>query len=110
MSKETPVTPLCARCGSEDLCVDAYAAWDNDAQDWVLQSCYDNTVCHGACDGNETRSVDVPAELVEDLQAGFAALGIDTTDSSGYPFRDWYLSPARDAKPARDAQAAMEGG
>jgi hypothetical protein len=41
--------PVCAHCGSESIVVDAYAEWDNDAQDWVLQNVFSEYFC-GDCE------------------------------------------------------------
>ena len=42
--------PVCAGCGSDEVCLDAYAQWDCAAQEWVLASIYDEAFCT-ACDG-----------------------------------------------------------
>lgn len=44
--------PFCKDCGSENILKDSYAAWDDDAQDWVLCGYYDHEVC-GDC-GSES--------------------------------------------------------
>jgi hypothetical protein len=36
---------ICAICGSMDVSADAYAQWDVDAGEWVLQSTYDAKTC-----------------------------------------------------------------
>ena len=36
---------ICAICGSMDVSADAYAQWDVDAGEWVLQSTYDAKSC-----------------------------------------------------------------
>ncbi len=45
--------PICAKCGSDDILKDAYACWDVDAQDWVLNSTLDELVCEECeeCEG-----------------------------------------------------------
>ena len=48
MSREYPV---CERCGSEDVKVDAWATWDGDG--WELDSTYDAAHCD-ACEGETT--------------------------------------------------------
>lgn len=42
----------CQRCGSTEILKDAYAAWDATAQEWVLHSTYDDTVCEH-CGSND---------------------------------------------------------
>lgn len=37
--------PVCSACGSEDVTKDAWAEWDIEKQDWVLQNVYDDTFC-----------------------------------------------------------------
>jgi hypothetical protein len=44
---------VCATCGSEDVLKDAWAAWDEDKQEWVLRSVYDAAYCE-KCDGETT--------------------------------------------------------
>jgi len=46
---ENKVHPACHRCGSKEVLRDAYAVWDNDLQDWVLHSTYDDYRCD-SCD------------------------------------------------------------
>lgn len=46
--------PVCQYCGSDDVYVDAYAAWNNETQEWELVNTFDNYVCNGECDGSET--------------------------------------------------------
>ena len=36
----------CQQCGSTEILKDAYAMWDGTAQEWVLHSTYDDTVCN----------------------------------------------------------------
>jgi hypothetical protein len=43
------VTQHCPNCGSDDICADAAARWDVDAQDWVLTHVMDEVTCQ-ACD------------------------------------------------------------
>lgn len=38
--------PVCACCGSDDVVLDATAAWDIDAQEWVLNSTFDDAYCN----------------------------------------------------------------
>ena len=42
--------PVCNRCGSNAVLVDAYAEWDMDAQNWTLQNTFQQAVCE-ACGG-----------------------------------------------------------
>lgn len=40
----------CTTCGSQEVLRDAWAAWDVDAQDWVLRQTFDDAYCQ-ECDG-----------------------------------------------------------
>ena len=45
-ARGTPcVTPVCDKCGSDDLVKDAAAVWDRETQAWSLASTYDATTC-----------------------------------------------------------------
>jgi hypothetical protein len=44
---------ICKTCGSENVFHDAWAAWDNDAQEWVLNEWFDMAFCQD-CDGETT--------------------------------------------------------
>lgn len=46
----TRTRPHCSYCGSTEIYADASTQWDNDLQDWVMTSTYDNTDC-GTCGG-----------------------------------------------------------
>lgn len=51
----------CKKCGSESVLRDAYAEWDKDKQEWVLQNVFDLAVCESdTCDGEETSLEEVP--------------------------------------------------
>ena len=39
------MTPVCDKCGSDDLVKDAAAVWDRETQAWSLASTYDATTC-----------------------------------------------------------------
>jgi hypothetical protein len=39
--------PRCSACGSDDIVRDAWAAWDNSSQDWVLSAVFDAAWCNG---------------------------------------------------------------
>jgi hypothetical protein len=51
---------VCATCGSDDVLRDAWAEWDVEQQQWVLQNVFDHAVCEGACEG-ETRIKEIAA-------------------------------------------------
>ena len=53
------VRKVCARCGSEDVRRDAWAAWDVETQTYVLAEWFDYAYCI-QCDG-ETGIREVPA-------------------------------------------------
>jgi hypothetical protein len=44
---------VCNTCGSEEVLVDAWAAWDKGNQRWELSSTFDAAFCT-ACDGECT--------------------------------------------------------
>ncbi len=50
------VTYVCETCESKLVTRDAWAEWDEDAQQWVLGAAFDYAYCHG-CD-EETRLVE----------------------------------------------------
>lgn len=41
---------VCSNCGSDDVRRDAWATWDEGAQDWTLGEVFDQGFC-AACDG-----------------------------------------------------------
>lgn len=46
----TKTTRVCKYCGSYDVRRDAWAAWDYDSQQWVLEETFDNEYCKD-CEG-----------------------------------------------------------
>lgn len=60
-------TPVCSACGSNDVRVDAWAAWDDDAQGWDLSTTFEqNAICESEqCDGGECsiKWVDMVSEI-----------------------------------------------
>lgn len=68
MSKENPITWVCKSCGSEDVCVGAYAMWDKVRQNWdfELSDHTDDDMCL-SCGGGE-----VTEKAITDLK--YAAL------------------------------------
>jgi hypothetical protein len=44
-TKQQKVIMVCVTCGSEDVVVDAWAAWDADKQQWKLAGTLDYTHC-----------------------------------------------------------------
>ena len=53
-----PIAIVCSVCGSKDVSRDAWADWDEQAQDWVLRVVFDYAHCH-VCD-EETSLREVP--------------------------------------------------
>lgn len=56
------IKKACSQCGSEDVLFDAYARWDYEKQEFVLDDptfiCNSNTLCescNGECGINETK-------------------------------------------------------
>jgi len=37
---------VCGTCGSTEVVRDAWAAWDEDTQQWVLENVFDEAYCH----------------------------------------------------------------
>jgi hypothetical protein len=69
MTVETTTEPkvrmVCKYCGSTDVARDAWAEWDEDAQEWVLGPVYDYSKCL-SCE-EEKCIIEVPiGEEVED--------------------------------------------
>ena len=60
-SSKIPIRKVCRTCGSDNVQVDAYAAWVIEIQDWELASCFEASVCEDC--GGECRIIDVPAEF-----------------------------------------------
>jgi hypothetical protein len=50
MSASTLTEPVCTECRSNNITVDANAAWDMDLQDWSLSATFDNAYCC-TCEG-----------------------------------------------------------
>lgn len=49
---------VCRHCGSEDVVRDAWASWDVEAQEWVLDQFFDNAYCRSCEEGGD--------DLIED--------------------------------------------
>ena len=47
------ITKVCKDCGGNNVEIDAWACWDDTAQEWVLKSTYDASHCED-CDGPTT--------------------------------------------------------
>lgn len=43
----------CSHCGSEQVLLDAWAEWDVQQQEWVLQNVFQQAYCE-TCDGETT--------------------------------------------------------
>lgn len=39
--------PTCPECGSSEIRADAYAAWDDENQEWMLQNTHESYFCDG---------------------------------------------------------------
>ena len=44
---------ICSHCKGNNVLRDAFAAWDESAQDWVLENVYDYAYCPD-CEGETT--------------------------------------------------------
>lgn len=60
MSNGSRERPTCKHCGSSDIRADAWAMWDDNAQQWVLTSTYDNYWCE-SCEIDEVTLEWVPS-------------------------------------------------
>ncbi|WP_095012551.1 hypothetical protein [Tsuneonella mangrovi] len=60
MAGEKKVRMICGTCGSPLVSRDAWADWDEVAQDWTLGAIYDFAFCH-TCE-TETRIVEASLE------------------------------------------------
>ncbi len=52
--------PICPKCASDDLCIDAAARWNLETQDWVICGTHDTVICQ-ACqwEGETVKWIDV---------------------------------------------------
>ncbi len=66
MQTEAPKTFVCATCASDDVQLDAWAAWSTETQSWELAATLQQAYCRN-CDG-ETSLLERP--LSSSLQAG----------------------------------------
>jgi rRNA maturation endonuclease Nob1 len=56
-SFKTYTKKVCSQCGGTNVLIDAYAEWDFEAQEWVLQNTFDASVCEDC--GGETSIDDI---------------------------------------------------
>jgi hypothetical protein len=40
------VKMVCSNCGSDEVVKDAWAEWDTEKQEWILQNVFDDTFCN----------------------------------------------------------------
>ena len=60
--------PICKHCGSSDVLFDAYARFDADLGEMVLESSFDQTICMSeACDGGECSIIEVDRNRLGDI-------------------------------------------
>lgn len=52
--------PVCATCGSENVVADAWAEWDFEKQEWVLQTSFDDKFCHDCETSCKVNWIEVP--------------------------------------------------
>lgn len=58
------IRKVCSTCGSDLVVCDAWAAWDEESQEWVLDDVFQYEFCIACqCD---TTIKDVPAEVTEE--------------------------------------------
>lgn len=53
-----PIRIVCGSCGSTNVARDAWAEWDEERQEWVLQAVFDAGFCH-RCE-EEAKLIEVP--------------------------------------------------
>lgn len=57
--------PVCPDCGSTEVRLDAYAAWNTESQDWELSATFDSCTCEDcgeeARHGPEWKVINLPA-------------------------------------------------
>lgn len=46
------ITPTCKACGHTSILRDAFAEWNNETQEWVLQNTFDHCICDNCGDEN----------------------------------------------------------
>jgi hypothetical protein len=61
MTTEKKTKPVCQNCGSEDVLVDAYAAWNSEDYKYEVELTFDEWFCNG-CDGTTKRIEFIPVE------------------------------------------------
>ena len=49
MAEQPKERPHCRICGSTDLLRDAWARWDDDQSQWVLEEVFDYYHCNNCC-------------------------------------------------------------
>ena len=54
-ARENKQRPVCRYCGSTEILRDAWASWDPDQQEWVLEAIFDFFHCNRC--GGETKFV-----------------------------------------------------
>jgi hypothetical protein len=52
---ESRTTPVCSECGSENVCADAAARWDADAQAWEVVNIFDKGHSCDHCEDGDIR-------------------------------------------------------
>ena len=45
IEKEKRIKKICGKCGSEDVLIDAYAQWNVEKQDFVLNCTFEHSFC-----------------------------------------------------------------
>lgn len=40
------IRKICSECGGTDVCIDAWASWSENKQDWVLANMYEDAFCN----------------------------------------------------------------
>ena len=91
--------PVCNRCGSDAVLVDAYAEWDMDAQDWTLQNTFQQAVCE-ACGGETSldwKNVPDPVDAAPPVpQSRAEAVNLIVTAASPYQGKRYAGLPTED--------------
>lgn len=56
---------VCTECGSEDVVSDAWASWDIETQQWVLEDTFDMSYCR-SCESESNTGSNLKTEPIEE--------------------------------------------
>ena len=104
-AEEPKIKMVCRDCGSDDVRQDAYAAWDDTEQDWVLAGTYDDAFCC-ACEGEARLEIAdlVTGEKLEYLPNGG---GLVPAHEARAAWKDWAEARRKERDAAKAEERAM---